>query len=289
MNGIRESKGVAKVLAVMVSAAVGWLAGVSQAQELMVKSGDKIAFLGDSITAMGGNLPGGYVNLVIKGLEANGLVVAPIKAGISGHKSNDMLARVDRDVISKKPDIMTLSCGVNDVWHGPNGVPLDKYKTNITELVDKVQAANIKVVILTSTLIFDMDSANSLKLDAYNDFLRSFAKERKLPLADLSADMKEIIKARGAKACLTVDGVHMDIKGNEMMAKGVLRALGLNPAQLEKAHEAWLDIPGLSEVRAKITLRQYDQIEAKADAANGQTVSSYLSSQFAKLIEAETK
>ncbi len=28
-----------------------------------------------------------------------------------------MLARLDEAVISKKPQWMTLSCGVNDVWH----------------------------------------------------------------------------------------------------------------------------------------------------------------------------
>jgi len=92
-----------------------------------VSEGQKIAFLGDSITELGVG-PHGYVTLVMKGLEANGVKAIAIPAGRSGHKSNDMLARLDRDVISKKPEWMTLSCGVNDVWHGVNGVPLDKYK-----------------------------------------------------------------------------------------------------------------------------------------------------------------
>ena len=285
MRNIGKGMGV-----LAVAVAMGLFAQTGTAEELLVKSGEKIAFLGDSITQFGGNNPGGYVNLVIKGLEVNGLKVAPIKAGISGHKSNDMLARVDRDVISKKPDIMTLSCGVNDVWHGERGVPLEAYKTNITALVDKVQAANIKVVILTSTLINDMNNPNSLKLDAYNDFLRSLAKERKLPLADLSADMKEIMKAKGARANLTVDGVHMAIKGDVMMATGVLRALGLNQAQLDKANEAWLDMPDTCPVQAKITLRQYEKLDVKAEAlTNKPPVNAYINAQFSKFIEAETK
>ena len=93
--------------------------------EIAVKSGDKIAFLGDSITAGGWGSPTGYVRLVISGLDANGVKVEPLPAGIGGHKSNDMLGRLDRDVLSKKPQWMTLSCGVNDVWHGKNGVALD--------------------------------------------------------------------------------------------------------------------------------------------------------------------
>ena len=273
-----------------VSIALGLSAGTGSAEELIVTNGAKIAFLGDSITQSGGHNPGGYVNLVVKGLDANGLKVTPIKAGIGGHKSNDMLARVDRDVISEKPDIMTLSCGVNDVWQGERGVPLEAYKTNITALVDKVQAASIKVVILTSTLIGEMTNPNSLKLDAYNDFLRSLAKERKLPLADLSADMKEIMKAKGGRANLTIDGVHMTIKGDVMMANGVLRALGLNQAQLDKAYEAWLDMPDTCLIQANISLRQYDKMASKAGTAtNSPPVGTFISGQFAKFIEAETK
>ena len=92
--------------------------------ELPIKDGQTIAFLGDSITQAGAG-PQGYVRLVISGLTANGVKTTAIPAGISGHKSNQMLERLERDVLSEKPDWMTLICGVNDVWHGENGVPLD--------------------------------------------------------------------------------------------------------------------------------------------------------------------
>src|SRR5258708_33147530 len=76
---------------------------------LVTKTGEKIAFLGDSITAQGAGSPGGYVLLVMNGLEQQGQKLTAIPAGISGNTSKDMLARLDRDVISKKPDWMTLS------------------------------------------------------------------------------------------------------------------------------------------------------------------------------------
>ena len=109
------------------------------ADEVAIKSGQKLAFLGDSITQFGNDRPSGYVKLVISGLKANDIDVTPIPAGISGHTSRDMIARIDRDVIGKKPDWMTLSCGVNDVWHGANGVDLPTYKKNITEMVDRAR------------------------------------------------------------------------------------------------------------------------------------------------------
>ncbi len=107
-------------VAVAVALAIG--ASGLQAAELPVKDGQKIAFLGDSITQQGAGT-GGYVRLVISGLEANGIKATAIPAGISGHKSNQMLERLDRDVLSKKPDWMTLSCGVNDVLARREGRP----------------------------------------------------------------------------------------------------------------------------------------------------------------------
>lgn len=175
-------------------ALVAWGTIICQAGELLVKSNDKIAFLGDSITRDGAG-PGGYAMLVIRGLEANGIRVEPIYAGKGGNTSNEMLVRIDTDVLSKNPTIMTLSCGVNDVGHGEKGVPLDKYRENITAIIDKVQAAGVKPVIFTSTMLTEdpVDKLNQT-LASYNDFLRTLAQKRKLPLADLNSQMQAALK-----------------------------------------------------------------------------------------------
>src|SRR5687768_9346742 len=212
----------------------------AQMPDIAVSSGQKIAFLGGSITEAGAGVPLGYVNLVMHGLAVNCINAEAIPAGISGHKSNQMLERLERDVLSKKPDWMTLSCGVNDVWHGDKGVPLDQYKTNIRAIVDRCEAANVKVMILTATMISEDGAAeNNKKLAAYNDFLRELAKEKKLLIADLYADMEAAVKAggggKGKPNLLTTDGVHMNGAGNAMMAAGVLKAFGLSDAQLTKA------------------------------------------------------
>jgi len=261
--------------------------------EIPVKLGEKVAFLGDSITEAGQNPnnPGGYVNLIAKGLEANGVKIEVIGAGISGHTSIDMLKRLDNDVLNKQPQWMTLSCGVNDVWHGANGVPLEDYKKNITEIVDKAQAAGVKVVILTSTMIGENQAdANNQKLVGYNEFLHSLAAEKKCHLADLNAAMQAAVTA-GAEAAkkqptsainnLTIDGVHMAFAGNEMMALGVLEGLGLNKSEITKARTAWLDIPNTVTLTSKlpITQRQAKQLE-KLAAQKNTNVDSLLDEQF---------
>lgn len=228
--------------------------------EIVVKSGDSIAFMGDSITAAG-NKPGGYVTLVVEALKKQGLEVGHIPAGKSGHRSNDMLARLDADVIGKKPHWMILSCGVNDVWHFKlvlgnrtfQGVPIEDYKKNITAIIDKAQASGIKVMVLTSTMIGeDVSKELNQMMIPYNEFLREIAKEKKCLIADLNADMQAQIKTipdepgkpktfgnyfygGDIQNKLTSDGCHMNPLGNKMMAKGILRAFGLTDEQIAAA------------------------------------------------------
>jgi len=243
---------------------------------LKIQNGAKIAFLGDSITAQGSQSPGGYVNLVVKGLAAEGVTVTPIPAGISGHTSRDMLARLDHDVLSKSPGWMTLSCGVNDVWHGGNGgVPLDEYKTKITSIVDQALAKGIKVLIMTSTCIFENDNPLNQKLVAYNDFLRKLASDRQLPLADESALYATAINANPPPAgtkLLTLDGVHPNPAGHMLMARGILQALGVPDADFPKIEAAWDTIPagahigsGLNiAITSDTTLAGYQALEKAA-------------------------
>ncbi len=237
----------------------------AEERKLAVKSGEKIAFMGDSITA-GGAGKNGYITLVMDALNKEGLTLTHIPAGKSGHKSNDMLARLQKDVISKKPQWMTLSCGVNDVWHFKlrlgkrtfKGVPLNEYKKNIRSIIEKAQSANIKIMVLTSTMIGeDTERELNKNLIPYNDFLREIAKEKKCLLADLSKDMHEALAqipdvegkakmfgeprySRNIKNKLTTDGCHMNTLGNIMMAKGILRAFGLNEGKIAAAEKSWL-------------------------------------------------
>jgi len=235
--------------------------------EPAIRNGETIAFLGDSITQNGYSNPAGYVNLVIDGLKKAGVEATPIPAGVSGNKSNQMLARVDQDVLSKKPQWMTLSCGVNDVWHGEHGVPLEAYKTNIVALVDKADAVGVKVVILTSTMIMEGEpnSANNRKLADYNAFLRALAKERGYRIADLSADM---ITGHGQGKLYTCDGVHMNILGNKMMASGILRALDVDETTIQTCNESWKNLP--KTTKALIGLSENELSKLGADAAKAQ-------------------
>ncbi|MCX6906428.1 MAG: GDSL-type esterase/lipase family protein [Verrucomicrobia bacterium] len=288
---MKKNHHVTRIVALFAALAFAGTAALPAA-DIAIKSGQKLVFLGDSITAAGWGNPGGYSKLVIAGLIANGLKVEGIGAGIGGHKSNQMLERLDRDVLSKKPDWMTLSCGVNDVWHGDKGVPLDDaqaaagkyelrqgepakgtYKANITAIVDKAQAAGVKVMILTATVIGEeLDNDNNKKLAPYNNFLRGLAKEKKCLLADLNAAFQQKVKTAGNTTgkpgrLLTSDGVHMNPDGDQLMAATILRVFGMDNAQLAKARQAWLDIPGGANLRVNFDAKNRKRITAAANVS----------------------
>ena len=182
-----------------------------------------------------------------------------IPAGISGHKSNQMLQRLERDVLKKRPDWMTLSCGVNDVWHGPRGVSLPDYKKNITAIVERAQAAGIKVMILTATMIKEDQSLPlNQKLVPYNEFLRELAREKGCVLADLNARMQAAVRTASGKPsgrnALTTDGVHMNPLGDMMMAGGILEAFGLDQERLAAVRKAWEAKPDTCSVRVNVKM-----------------------------------
>ncbi|MEY4033967.1 MAG: hypothetical protein RL492_1161 [Verrucomicrobiota bacterium] len=272
--------------------------------EPVLKSGDKVAFLGDSITAQGWTNPHGYVRLVVAGLQANGVAITPLPAGIGGHKSNDMLARLERDVLSKKPNWVTISCGMNDVIHGAKGIPLDQYQANMTEIVTRCQKAGIKVALCTTTTAGAWDSAQTKSLGEYSAFLRGLAKERQCLLIDLYPAFVETLKKADPLHGLTGDGVHMTPEGNLLMASTALTALGCSEAQVAKAREAWLDLPGAGAFSTRVdielnkkyftaqcslTLRQRERLLAAAAAAKRPTLNHWAKELLLTLMKRQVK
>jgi len=222
--------------------------------KIVIHNGDKIAFLGDSITQFGTERPNGYVNLVLAGLKTLRIEVKPIFAGVSGNQSNDMLARIDNSVIAHHPDWMLLSCGVNDIWHGAEdptkGVELPAYKVNMTQMIDMAQAAGIKVGLMSITVCTENpEDPRNLKVALYNDFLRQLALKKKCLRIDVGSALRNEIAIRAAAGktpgkLVTEDGVHMNALGNMIMAEAILRAWGADNTDMNNIYAAWKKIPG---------------------------------------------
>ncbi|NCX97226.1 MAG: hypothetical protein EBX35_01165 [Planctomycetia bacterium] len=264
----------------------------------------RVAFLGDSITAQGWSNLHGYVRLVVAGCDVNGMKIDPIPAGIGGHTSDDMLARLKRDVLDKKPDWVTISCGMNDVIHGPKGISLEQYETNMKSIVTQCRAAGIQVMLFTTTTAGQWDSPQSRQLGRYSDVVRHLARQNQCALADLYNVFVENLKAADTLRGLTGDGVHMTPEGDLLIASTVLETFGLNEVQLTKARESWLDLPDAGTVSTRVdvelnkkfftatcplTLRERERLLAVAAAEKRPTLGHWSKELLLSLMERKVK
>ncbi len=214
----------------------------------------RVVCLGDSITEQGEN-PGGYVWLLRRYLERlyPEQRIETLNAGKSGHKSTDMMARFRRDVLDKHPDLVTISVGVNDVWHGfydghpmgdgPRGIRVEEYRDKVDSMVSQAQALGIKVVILSTTVIHeDLENRENAKATRYNEILMAIARAHRCPYVNFQVPFRTLIRdyqrtTGGHENVLTVDGVHMNTLGNQVMAHTILSDIGVPHAAQQRVQE----------------------------------------------------
>jgi lysophospholipase L1-like esterase len=203
-----------------------------------LKPGDSIVAIGDSITQAGGYLRATDAVLATRYPDMN---IPPItNVGISGQKAEDLVLRFEKDVVEKKPAVVTISIGINDVWHrleNPHDDEvLKNYKANVTKMVEQAQAASIRVILLAPTLIQEApESEGNKRLKMYVDAEKEIAAEKKCQFVNLHETFLEALKKKPAEEkgnWLTSDGVHMKPLGDTIMAVGILRALGVPDAKI---------------------------------------------------------
>jgi lysophospholipase L1-like esterase len=223
-------------VALLVSVPAG-AAADNEAKSPSLKKGERIVFLGDSITQAGAG-PKGYVTLIKKALDDKhkDLEITVIGAGISGNKVPDLQRRLQRDVIDKKPSLVVIYIGINDVWHGEKdptkGTSKENFEAGLKEIIDKITTAGARVILCTPSVIGEKtDGSNNLdaRLDEYADISRRVAKEKKMPLCDLRKEFLKRLKKDNPdnkpQGVLTGDGVHLNDAGNRFVADVMLETL----------------------------------------------------------------
>ena len=199
------------------------LAGIV-AMELMLdkNKATKIAFLGDSITEFGWLQESGYVRKVSQGLNSAGIHFELIPAGIAGNTTYDMLQRLDKDVLDKKPDIVFLMGGINDIWHYSADTKI--FSNNVKNIIDRINEHGAKPIIISLTLITeDISAPENKKIDEFNKFLKEYTSKNGILYIDVNTAFKnELKKYNNMSGVLTIDGVHLNDKGNQILADTIL-------------------------------------------------------------------
>jgi lysophospholipase L1-like esterase len=196
----------------------------------------KIVFFGDSITQAAVN-KGGYIDVLQNMLQQKGVdqQFELNGAGISGNKVYDLYLRMEADVLDKKPDVVVIWIGVNDVWHKSSsgtGTDFDKFGKFYDAVVKKIQKQGAKVIIVTPAAIGEKNDFSNTQdgdLNSYSAWMRKYAATNQLGLVDLRKIFHEYSVANNpnndAKGILTTDGVHLNEKGNALVAEEMWKAI----------------------------------------------------------------
>jgi|LakMenEpi03Aug12_release.lakeMendotaPanAssembly.Ray.scaffolds.fasta_scaffold342191_2 lysophospholipase L1-like esterase len=250
------------ILKVLFTMAATLSASVASAQ---LKDGETMVFLGDSIT-QAGDAERGYVDLFRKAVAAkrpnSGIKV--IGAGISGNRVPNLIDRLDRDVLSHKPNVVVIYIGINDVWHSTQGkgTPISDYGSGLRSLITRCTAAGARVILATPSVIGEKtDGSNSLDkmLDEYSAVSRKVAAETSSTLLDLRTAFLSHLKsyniANEPKGILTSDEVHLNEEGNRFVARRMLEAVG----EVDSPSRVLRHIV-LFKYKPEVTSKQLDEI-----------------------------
>lgn len=221
-----------------VAAAIAALAAPAAADNPAgLQKGDRVVFLGDSITA-GGVGKTGYITMMKATVaeKHKDLGVELIGAGVSGNKVPDLQKRLEKDVLAKKPSVVVVYIGINDVWHGENdpsrGTSKEKFDEGLRDVVGRIKASGARVVLCTPTVIGEKKAGGNkldAQLDEYAGISRQVAADTGSKLCDLrKAFVDHLVKNNPddkASGILTTDRVHLNEAGNRLVAETMLGVL----------------------------------------------------------------
>ena len=206
-------------------------------QRITLQEGERIIFLGDSITELG-DRPGGYVTLVRDSLAGRypDLGIEVIGAGVDGNKVPDLEERLDRDVLYQFPTIVVVYIGINDVWHSIldlGGTPVDRYEQGLRDILLRIGDSGARALLCTPTVIGEKhDGTNPLDdmLEEYAEINRRIARELGIIIVDLRKVFLRYLRDHNLEniedGMLTYDGVHLTSEGNRLVAGELLKILG---------------------------------------------------------------
>ena len=122
-----------------------------------------------------------------------------INAGISGDNAQGGLQRLDRDVISFRPDLVIIGFALNDSVSGKDG--LGKYKEALSEIVKRVLASGAECIVLTPNAM-NIDISDRVKDASYEKNAKKFMRIQTEGVLDLYAEAaREVAKQNGATIC----------------------------------------------------------------------------------------
>lgn len=175
----------------------------------------KIVALGDSLTAGFGLTENeSYPYLLQQRLKADGYDYEVVNAGVSGDTSLGGLERADWVLGQENVEILILELGANDLLRG---MPVARMKDNLSKIIQKAKARNIKV------LLCGMLAPPTMGPEYQKAYINAFpdlASEHKV------AFLPFVLEGVALKRELNQgDGIHPNAAGARIMTENIYNAL----------------------------------------------------------------
>jgi len=176
-----------------------------------VAAGDRVLVaLGDSLTAGFGVAPeAAWPALVQARLAREGYSYRVVNAGVSGDTTAGALRRVDW-VLRARPEIVVVALGAND---GLRGQPVEAMRANLAEIVRRLQAAGVRVLLAGMRLPPNYGAEYTR---AFTEAFAEVARRARVPL------MPFLLDTVAADPRLNQpDGIHPNAEGHRLVAERV--------------------------------------------------------------------
>lgn len=163
---------------------------------------NQIVFLGNSITAEGGNWGEklNYTNIRNR--------------GIAGDVTDGVLARID-EIIYFKSKAVFLLIGINDLWNFSPGIPSTKYiSNNILKIAKEIKKGSPETQVYVQTILPTAKSIFVESINKINNTIKSKSSKFNFTVIDLHSHFENndgLIKKE-----LTTDGIHLNSKGYQV-------------------------------------------------------------------------
>jgi acyl-CoA thioesterase I len=177
-------------------------------------SAPRIVFLGDSLTAGYGLAKDESVpSLIQERLKDAGYPYEVVNAGVSGDTSAGGLNRLEWS-LAGDVKVLVVELGAND---GLRGLPVAGLKQNLTEIITRAQARNIKVILTGMEAPPNFGPAYTSE---FRDVYRQLAKEHDVVFVPFYLD-----GVAGIPNLNIADGIHPNAEGSRIVEKTVWAAL----------------------------------------------------------------
>ena len=195
--------------------------------------GETLICFGDSIT----EAEDGYVEMLESAMKPAGIKV--VKAGRGGDTTCKALARLQHDVIDRKPAAVSIFLGTNDAgcgrgrWADEPNISPEAYRVNLIHMIYICRLAGMSKFSITPPLWRYEGESYAEFGDIFLPFTLAareaadFSKVRFVP-ADTAFEKERVLQPDPNGLLFTTDGVHLSEMGNRLLAQTMLKAWGMD-------------------------------------------------------------